>query len=131
MKVRCLSVRQPYAALLVAGLKTIETRSWHTQYRGPILIHASARSAHLPEDFKAILKDVSTKLLDARGAIIGRVTLTDCRPLLVGDRAKALCEFADGHFAWIVEQPVAFEELLPLKGRLGLFEIPAPCGGCP
>jgi hypothetical protein len=72
--------------------------------------------------------NVPTKLLDARGAIVGRVTLTHCRPLETRDRPKALCEFADGHFAWIVEHPATFEEFVPLKGRLGLFEIPAPRG---
>jgi hypothetical protein len=72
--------------------------------------------------------DVPSKLLGARGAIIGRVTLVDCRPLETRDRAKAFCEFANGRFAWIVEEPATFEEFVPLKGRLGLFELPAPCG---
>ena len=37
---KCLTVRQPFAALIVAGLKTIECRGWQPRFRGPLLIHA-------------------------------------------------------------------------------------------
>lgn len=40
---KCLSVRQPYAALIASGLKTIENRDWTTGYRGLLLIHAGQR----------------------------------------------------------------------------------------
>jgi hypothetical protein len=38
---KILSVRQPWAALIVSGHKDIENRTWSTRYRGPVLIHAS------------------------------------------------------------------------------------------
>ena len=38
---KCLSLRQPYAELLVSGKKTIELRKWNTNFRGKFLIHAS------------------------------------------------------------------------------------------
>lgn len=37
---KALTIRQPWASLIAAGVKTIETRSWTTGYRGPLLIHA-------------------------------------------------------------------------------------------
>lgn len=37
---RALTIRQPWASLIAAGVKTLETRSWSTRYRGPLLIHA-------------------------------------------------------------------------------------------
>lgn len=40
---KVLSILQPWASLIVMGPKRIETRSWATKYRGPLLIHASAR----------------------------------------------------------------------------------------
>ena len=40
---KALSVRQPYAWLLVNGFKTCENRSWNTQHRGTLVIHASAK----------------------------------------------------------------------------------------
>jgi hypothetical protein len=38
--VKALSIRQPWAWLIVTGYKDIENRSWRTNYRGPLLIHA-------------------------------------------------------------------------------------------
>lgn len=39
---RCLTLTQPYATLIAIGAKHIETRSWHTSFRGPLAIHAAA-----------------------------------------------------------------------------------------
>ena len=41
MHAKCLSVRQPWAWLIVHGHKPLENRSWATSYRGPLLIHAA------------------------------------------------------------------------------------------
>jgi len=37
---KALTIRQPWASLVATGVKTIETRSWSTKYRGPLAIHA-------------------------------------------------------------------------------------------
>ena len=37
---KALTIRQPWASLIAAGMKTIETRGWSTRYWGPLLIHA-------------------------------------------------------------------------------------------
>ena len=42
---RALTIRQPWASLIAAGVKTIETRSWSTKYRGPLAIHAGKQWA--------------------------------------------------------------------------------------
>ena len=41
---KALTIRQPWASLIAAGVKTIETRSWSTRYRGPLAIHAGKAS---------------------------------------------------------------------------------------
>jgi hypothetical protein len=41
--VKALTIRQPWASLVALGVKTIETRSWSTKYRGPLLIHAGMK----------------------------------------------------------------------------------------
>lgn len=93
---KVLSLLQPWATLVVIGAKKIETRSWNTNYRGPVLIHASKKK--LPE----LLKLQCTWSFDAAfhslggtmspgakvdftrdlpfGAIIGMTEITDCRP---------------------------------------------------
>lgn len=40
---KALTIRQPWASLIAHGVKTIETRSWSTKYRGPLAIHAGHR----------------------------------------------------------------------------------------
>jgi ASC-1-like (ASCH) protein len=41
MMAKCLSIRQPYAELIVSGKKTIELTSWDTEFRGEFQVHAS------------------------------------------------------------------------------------------
>ena len=45
---KTLSIRQPFASLICRGIKTIENRSWNTQYRGKLLIHASSKAIAWP-----------------------------------------------------------------------------------
>jgi patatin-like phospholipase/ASCH domain-containing protein len=40
---KSLSIRQPWASLIISGVKDVENRTWPTRYRGPVLIHASLR----------------------------------------------------------------------------------------
>lgn len=79
---RVLSLHQPWASLVVRDVKSVETRSWSTQYRGPIAIHASAVFSKQHREF---FGNGTKNLLAARadelplGAIIGLVTLYDVR----------------------------------------------------
>lgn len=53
---KALTLRQPYASLVSLGVKTIETRSWSTRYRGPLAIHAGKRRAD-GADMKRLVGD--------------------------------------------------------------------------
>ena len=71
---KILTIRQPWASLIVAGIKDVENRSWLTSYRGRLGIHAGSR---VEQD----ALDAYGHLLDGdlpRGALIGSVTLVDC-----------------------------------------------------
>jgi hypothetical protein len=73
-----LSLKQPWAALLVHGRKSIEVRNWPTPRRGRILIHA----ARIPDMRDEAWKHVTADLHDAAqlvGGIVGAATLVDCR----------------------------------------------------
>ena len=75
--VYALSLKQPWAALVVQGLKTIEVRRWQTVRRGRILIHA----ARVPDKRDQAWKHVTPNLFSLaqlQGGIIGSVELTDC-----------------------------------------------------
>ena len=98
---KCLSLWQPWATLLVSGAKHVETRGWPIQYRGPLLIHAAKKwSGELADiciskPFRDALQEFgvppqrhswTTADLAAKrqgwgmpfGAIIGRVDVMDC-----------------------------------------------------
>ncbi len=76
-KVFALSIKQPWAALVVHGLKSIEIRRWSTVRRGRILIHAARIPDKRPEAWQYVKGEV-TALAQLRGGIIGAVELTEC-----------------------------------------------------
>ena len=74
---KCLSLKQPYAELLVSGKKTIEVRRWNTNFRGQFLIHASK---NIDEEACKRLKIDQAKLVT--GAIIGKANLYNVSQIL-------------------------------------------------
>jgi hypothetical protein len=91
-----LSLKQPWAALLVHGVKTIEVRSWRTGRRGRVLIHA----ARIPDERPEAWAQVPSALRPAAeqvGGVIGAAELVDCRvyrslEAFCADRARHLNE---------------------------------------
>lgn len=121
---KALSIRQPWAILIVHGGKDIENRSWNTKFRGRFLIHAS--SSMTAKDFNFALRFMEERGLRLphpiprdnlfRGGIIGSVELVDSvdysdSPWYMGEKALLLQD----------PKPLPF---IPLKGRLGFFEVP-------
>jgi len=110
---RCLSIRQPWASLIVAGHKDIENRTWATPYRGPLLIHASSRT-DVDADTRDLLTRAEIKRLP-RGGIIGAVWLDGC--VLESDSPWFI-----GPIGWVLCHPTR----LPFhrcRGQLALFEV--------
>jgi len=144
---KALSVRQPWAELLAAGLKTIEIRTWWPRVQLPMLvaIHASKTwddNASIGLDALANMSGVHNR----RGGIIGAVRLLE-RIDYGGwrqDRADP-DNFLKGHAIWAqdallhlnpldswaankvglcFDQPVRFPEIIPCRGKPGLFDLP-------
>jgi hypothetical protein len=133
---RALSVTQPWASLIVLGVKRLETRPWRTVYRGPLLIHAArafpaaARALCRREPFRSLLHAAG---LDAAalplGAVVGGVELLDCvrvedLPEPEPDEA-ALGDFRPGRWVWRLADPRRLGPF-PARGRLGLFDLDPP-----
>jgi hypothetical protein len=137
---KCLSIRQPWATLVILGAKRVENRSWPTDHRGPLLIHASAK---LECDWNAILEpgdpiepDQEVQVDNGRfvlpainslplSAIIGVVNLVDCRRF--EDLPKELQDhpFAqEGSWCWILEDGKQLDKPYPCKGKLRLWDSP-------
>ena len=117
---KVIVIRQPWAWLIVNGIKDIENRSWRTRYRGPLLIQASARrpSQREMEEFRVFARKRGVKLPDKFefGGIVGSVQLDDCVD-------KSRSKWFEGPVGWVVSKPKKLP-FTPLKGRLGLFDPP-------
>lgn len=119
----CLSVRQPWAWLIVQGWKNIENRTWPTTVRGKILIHAS--SGMTREEYEAAKLFVSgwapslASQIPApesleRGGIVGEVVILDCV-----DRHDS--EWFCGPYGYVLDEarPLPFQ---PMRGKLKFFK---------
>jgi hypothetical protein len=78
MRQYALSLKQPWAALLVHGLKTIEVRRWPTARRGRILIHAARVPDERPEAWAHVPRELF-ETAQLRGGLIGAGDIMDCR----------------------------------------------------
>lgn len=127
MKVKVLTVKQPWASLIVHGIKDIENRSWSTKFRGRVLIHAAAKGEKRYWSSLSVIQ--SSKLLQSgsilnktffsdlpTGSIIGSVEVVDC----VLNHTSVWAE--QGVYHWILANPILFEKPIEnVKGKLGLW----------
>jgi hypothetical protein len=135
---KALTVIQPWATLLMLGEKKIETRSWATQHRGKLAIHAASR--HNPtlaaicqqEPFRSILARHGFTEFAAlpRGVILGTVELVDCvrvelipssQPLTALE--EAFGDFTPGRWGWFMSNPQFLDIPIKARGKLGLFDV--------
>lgn len=72
-----LSVRQPWATLIVFGIKTIEIRSWSSKRVGPIYIHAGQSADRRDEGWKFVPKHLQ-EFTEQRGGLVGQAHLVEC-----------------------------------------------------
>ena len=125
--VKIISVRQPWAWLIVAGYKDIENRKWRTSYRGPLLIHAS--QAMEENDFPVQREWIETCGLVIpedlpRGAIVGSATLShvDCGDGYQGDGLACSSPWFEGPYGFHMADAVEFAEPIQCRGQLGIRE---------
>ena len=109
---RAITIRQPWAELIVRGAKDVENRSWRTNHRGPLLIHAGAQAYRKSFARHGVPDDAE------RSAIIGIVEVVDCKQ----ERTSEWHE--EGSWGWYLTRARRFRKPIPLKGRRGLFEVP-------
>lgn len=98
--VRALSIRQPWAELILRGAKTIECRSRRTSVRGRVWVYA-ARS---PATTEPLLPLAGVNGLQ-RGVVIGSVEIVDCRQLRPSDSSAACLNVDFDGYAWLLASP--------------------------
>lgn len=105
---KALSIKQPWANMIASGEKTIETRTWSTDYRGPLLIVSS-----------------KTPRIEPAGYALAVAKLIDCRPMTKDDEDEACCEIYAKAHAWVLTN-VRRIKPFAVKGQLGLYEVEFP-----
>ena len=119
---KAITIYQPYAYAIVAGLKHYETRPRRTNIRGRIAIHAAKGGTHFVTVALDSALPESMKL--HYGAVIGTVEIVDCVPVeeimhTLTEREQALGDYSPGRFAWVLQNPVMFDTPIPARGKQG------------
>lgn len=130
---KALSIKQPWAGLIIEGIKTVENRSWYTMYRGPLVICAT--QAPNKKAMLAMQKELGKlpEICQINGAILGIVTLAGLAHLaedgvVETDHPNLNVDIIndwwdDSQVAFILESPRKLATPIPIKGRLGLFNL--------
>lgn len=118
---KAISIRQPWAALIILGPKDIENRTWRTKHRGPLLIHASlgmTRDYYEGARSYAEQRQVAVPRFEdlQRGGIIGMVDIIDC----VGYSES---DWFMGPIGFVLANPKPLP-FTPCRGALSLFDVP-------
>ncbi|XP_062618725.1 activating signal cointegrator 1-like [Saccostrea cucullata] len=126
----CLSMHQPWASLLVKGIKCHEGRTWYTAHRGRLWIAATAKApspqevADVEQTYRYLYKDPNLQCPTHYpvGCLLGCVDLMDCLPQ---DQYRE--KFPDGEsvspFVFICENPQELVVKFPIKGKHKIYKL--------
>ncbi len=117
---KSLSLKQPFAELVVSGKKTIELRKWNTNFRGKFLIHSSK----IPDE-KSMKKFKFDEL--PCGFIVGEAELVDVKKYknkkeLIKDRKLHLADESWGKYGFILKNVKKIKPI-PAKGQLNFWDF--------
>ena len=126
---KVISIIEPWASLIKEEVKYIETRSWKTNYRGKLYIHASLKK--VPKNNERInnlvnlLQDKNFKY----GYIIAEATLVDCIYMdeeflnkIKQNNTEYICgEYSIGRYAWLLKDIKPLSNPIKTKGSLGIW----------
>ena len=123
---KVLTIKQPWATLIMQGDKKYEFRSWQTKYRGELLIHAG--KSFDKEAIKRLEKYLPENL--PLGKILGKVRLIDCikmspefKEMLLKENTEIYTKSSfQENYGWQVTDIEVFKEPIEVKGRLSLWE---------
>ena len=125
---KAISIKEPFASLIASGVKKIETRSWKTNYRGELFIHASKIPVQALRD--NILKDVTKDMNLNCGNIICKCNLVDCvymdekfiENIKQNPIEYSVGEYKIGRYAWILED-IELIVPIPINGKLNVWNF--------
>jgi hypothetical protein len=142
---KALSIKQPWAILIAFGLKDIENRTWRTNFRGKIYIHACGKPINRNEVYEVLDEKQWDFTFDQRNdfnadnihysAIIGEVEIKDCvinHPSIWAEKTPIKRHTLEGEplyahkpiWNWVLANPVLYDKpILNVKGKLSFWEF--------
>jgi hypothetical protein len=124
---KCLSISQPFADLIISGKKSIELRNWNTNFRGEFLVHAPLKIRM--DDAKRL--KINKKFIT--GSIIGKVQLYDVKKYnsikeinLDQKFHFSIKKFQTKTFGFLLKNAKPLRIPIPWKGQLGIFDVNFP-----
>ncbi|AUB34205.1 PUA-like domain [Nostoc flagelliforme CCNUN1] len=130
-KLKAITLHQPWA-YLVGRYKWFETRSWSTNYRGKIAIHA-AKKQHDTDEWCSLLEDLLPPVEElVFGAVVAIADLTDCILMteeFISQQSETELKcglWEPGRYAWKLENIQILPEPIPARGKQGLWNIELP-----
>lgn len=133
---KALTLYQPWASLIAKRVKTIETRSWGTNYRGRIAIHAgldrkAGICAFSSESFQKACVAAGVDLGVPRGVIVCTAELWHCWqvgngtcPVRFSVNERHLGNIDPGRWLWFLRNVCPLHPPVPCRGARGLFDVP-------
>lgn len=121
---------EPWATLIKEKQKHIETRSWKTEYKGELYIHASLKSINRNDILTQILLEIISDKSMKYGSIICKSNLVDCIYMdeafisnIEKNKKEYMCGFYEiGRYAWILEDTEVLAEPILAKGKLRIWD---------
>jgi hypothetical protein len=129
---KVLSIRQPWAWLIIHGAKDIENRSWRTNVRGRVLVHAAKGMtvSEWNEAYRFVAdrfgvnpaRRIPLPIDMQRGGLVGSVEIIGCINR-AEHPATAVSRWFVGTYGFVLRdpQPMTF---VPMRGALGFFNVP-------
>jgi hypothetical protein len=124
---KALSIRQPFAWLIMSGHKLVENRTWATRYRGPLLIHASLRPNHDAWDHIVETHNIAIPEELMSGCVIGQINLVTVVNAATARRTMpSQQEWINGPYCFVLRNPRPFATPIDATGQRGLFNLTLP-----
>jgi hypothetical protein len=123
---KALTVRQPWASLIISGGKDIENRDWYTGFRGRVAIHSSSKltMADLEDCHEFLVHSIPHLSLERfkraslpLGSILGTVEITGCV-------RQSESPWFFGKYGFVLRNPQPLAKPIPIKGHLGFWDVP-------
>ncbi|CAG9133973.1 unnamed protein product [Plutella xylostella] len=127
---RCLSMHQPWASLLVEGIKMHEGRTWYTSHRGRLWIASTVKPPDqevvraLENQYRALYPDKQIEFpkFYPTGCLLGCVNVDDCLPEEEYQKKYPNGE-SDSPFVFICSHPVSLKLRFPVKGQHKIYQL--------